>query len=157
MNKKILCFFVCAVFISIAIIVPASSINTEVNEPDDIRYLDIGVYREENEEIIPVHRAEVYIYTYPKVLPQYAITYTDGHLLYNPTVRIEDDVKITAYHEWFGGNTVFMHIEEDDPEIINCDIVLDPSKSVQRNLFEEPRLTFIIHRLIKILNLLNLR
>jgi len=155
--KKIICILVCAIFLSIAVTVPATSIKTTNPTPDDIKYLEICVYKEENEELVPVHRAEVYVYVYPTVVPQFGITYTDGHLLFQPTVRIGDDVKITAYHEWFGGNTILISIDEDDPEVISYDIVLDPDKSISKNRLEVNRLSFLLQKVQILLNLMKLK
>ena len=153
--KKIICILVCILFLSIAVIVPAASVKTiSENEEDDIKYLEIGVFREEDEELIPVHRAEVRVFAYPKVVPQYALTYTDGYLPFQPLVRVGDDVKINAYHEWFGGETILHHVGEEDPEIIHFDIVLDPSKSVSKDRFELNIFSFLMQKLLVLHNLL---
>ena len=166
--KKIICIFVCAVFLSIALTTPASSVKIENTAsvssikiasplPDDIKYLEIGVYKQENEELIPVHRAEVYVYVYPNIIPQFGMTYTDGHLLFQPTVRVGDDVKIVAYHEWFGGNTTYLSITEEDPEVISYDLVLDPSESVSKNKCEVTQLPYLMQKLQILSNLIKLK
>jgi len=147
--KKIMCVLVCMIFLSIAVTVPATSIKITKPKLDnnDIKYLDLFVYREENEELIPVHRAEVYVYVYPKIVPQFGLTYTDGHLLFEPTVRIGDDVKIVAKHEWFGANITFINIDEQDPEVIPIDLTLDPEKTLSKNKLELTRLPFFMQKL----------
>ena len=147
--KKIMCILVCMVFLSIAVTVPATSIKITNPKPDDndIKYLDLSVYKEENGELIPVHRAEVYVYVYPKIVPQFGVTYTDGHLLFQPTVRIGDDVKIVAKHDWFGANITLININEQDPEVIPIDLTLDPEKSVSKNKLEFTMLPFFMQKL----------
>ena len=153
MKKKVICILVCTVLLSIAVTAPATSIKTTNPTPDDIKYLEICVFREENEELVPVHRAEVYVYVYPKKIPQFGMTFTDGYLLFQPTVRIGDDVKITAYHEWYGGNTVMYSVDEQDPDVIHYDIILDPTKSVSRNRFESIQLPYLLQKLLTLISL----
>jgi len=160
MKRKIICILVCAAFLSIAVTVPANSIKTTKSttpDDDDIKYLEIAVFKEENEELVPVHRAEVFVYRYPGIIPQYGLTFTDGYLLFQPTVRVGDDIKITAYHEWFGGNTIIINIGEEDPEVIHYDIVLDPEKSTNKNGLEASRLSFLMQRVITLFNFIKLR
>ena len=152
--KKIICFLVCTILLSIVFTAPAAKINEVKPTPDDIKYLDICVYKEENEELVPVHRAEVLVYIYPSKIPQTGMTYTDGYLLFQPTVRVGDDVKIVAYHEWFGGNTIMYSVQEDDPEIIHFDITLDPEKSIIKNRIVAVKIPLLLHKIENILHLI---
>ena len=81
------------------------------------------------------------------------MTFTDGYLLFQPTVRIGDDVKITAYHEWYGGNTIMYSVDDQDPDVIHYDIILDPTKSVSKNRFESIQLPYLLQKLLTLISL----
>jgi len=144
MNKKIfgILSFLILISITFSTSISAVQINTknavynEELKPNLIienRSLNITVLRYENDELVPVKMCPVYIYVYPSPIPMTYYTNEFGGLPYDPLVYINDDVKINAYHEWYGGQTVILNIKESDPKTIYIELVLDPEKSIIKN------------------------
>jgi hypothetical protein len=153
-KKKIICLAICLLLITISITIPISALtisNTKTKEntkkilPDtDVKNASIVVYRFDGDELDPVYRATVYIYRGPITIPNIAYTNENGYLTYQPTFYVGEDIKIGAYHEWFGGNSTIISIEEKDPDPIEIEIFLDPSKSIGNNLAIKSKIYQII-------------
>lgn len=123
--------------------------------PTESRNLSLVVYRFDGEELDPVNRATVYMYRDPNNFPIVAVTDETGHLTYEPLFYVGEDIKIVAYHEWFGGNSTIISIEEQDPDPKEIEIFLDPSKSVNKNINTQPKVIQIknnIKNIIKIIS-----
>jgi hypothetical protein len=118
------------------------------------RSLNVSVQRYENNILIPVKMCPVYIYIYPMQVPMWAFTNDQGYLTYEPLVYMGDDVKINAYHEWYGANTTYHNVKQSDPNPIYISLILDPNKSVSRNIQTEPALLQFLPIFYKILQVL---
>lgn len=143
------CLVICILFITTSITIPISALNTTIKTnqttikllpPRESKNLSIVVYRFDVEELDPVNRATVYMYRDPYTLPIVAVTNETGHLTYEPIFYVGEDIKIIAYHEWFGGNSTIISIEEEDPDPLELEIFLDPSKSVGKNINYQPKI-----------------
>lgn len=120
--------------------------------------VNITVYRiDENNNTVPVSMAFVYVYVYPQSLPWFwDNTDANGNLHYMPEVYVGYDMKINAYHEWYGGCIIYHSIKSDDPDPIHFDMILDPSISIKQDHNYQPLLNRVSQRLINVLQMFSL-
>ena len=129
-----------------------------INLPEQ-KTLDISVYRQENDELIPASRATVYIETYPVIIPDFGLTNENGHLVFNPIVFVGEDIRITAYHEWYGANSTTHTVTAEDPDRIYFNIILDPAKTKIKSRIpniQDFQLPYFIQKILHILKLKSL-
>jgi hypothetical protein len=170
-SRKFLTVFICIILIVILLSFNSASQRITLQKTNKVQFrdmalienrsLNISVHRYDNNELIPVKMCPVYLYVYPSKIPRVGYTNEMGYLTYEPLVYMGDDIKITAYHEWYGGNTTFHTVKVEDPNPIYFDIILDPNKSHgtflnqfigQQNIqqFSVPFFVQILQRLLNI-------